>query len=180
MAVQWFDGLYRQYMPRMLIVARRRLEDQSLAEEVVHEAFLRLWERREDPLLQAHPNMGGWLMKTTDLLILNISRRQTALPLTDELAAVLETPAPAPGLEECLPAELSTEDKHLLCCRYQDGLSDDAMARMLGITPAACRVRLCRARRRCAKLLCAEESKFSISSNKTGNPTQIQVGGEAG
>ncbi len=164
-------------MPRMLAVARRRLEDPSLAEEVVHEAFLRLWQRREDPLLQSHPNLAGWLMKTTDLLILNIARRQTALPLTDELAAILESPAPEAKLEDCLPSELSNDDRQLLCWRYQDELGDDAIARMLGITPAACRVRLHRARGRCAKLLQEDEMKFSISGNRSNVSQQIKVGG---
>lgn len=70
---QALQALYQQEGPRLLGVARRIARDNALAEDIVHDAFLRIWTHaaRFDP---ARGSARGWIFSVTRHLALNFMR----------------------------------------------------------------------------------------------------------
>ena len=60
--------------PKLMRVAYRMLGSVADAEDMVQEAFLILWNKRDK--LSMHPNIGGWLVETMRGLMLNYLRKQ--------------------------------------------------------------------------------------------------------
>ncbi|POA43779.1 RNA polymerase subunit sigma [Pseudomonas sp. MPR-ANC1] len=67
--------LYLQEGPRLLGVARRLVRDTALAEDIVHEAFIKIWNGAAgfDP---ARGSARGWMFSVTRHLALNLLRDQ--------------------------------------------------------------------------------------------------------
>ena len=65
--------LYVQESPRLLGVAKRLVRDTALAEDIVHDAFLKIWAgaARFDP---ARGSARGWMFSVTRHLALNFIR----------------------------------------------------------------------------------------------------------
>lgn len=146
----WTHRLYRDFAPDLYRIARSRLGDEALAQDMVQEVFLRLLERRNK--LKHHPNPQGWLVKTLDHCILHaVDKRLRETPLTEE--GMLPAPAGRGTLDEVLPAQLAEEDKQLLKWFYEDRLSYRELSARLGVPPGTCGTWLYRARARCRKLL---------------------------
>jgi RNA polymerase sigma-70 factor (ECF subfamily) len=82
--------LYLQEAPALLGVARRLVQDPALAEDIVHEAFIRIWNGAAgfDP---SRGSARGWMFSITRHLALNVLRgRSREAPVSDEQAAVLD------------------------------------------------------------------------------------------
>lgn len=75
--------LYEVEGARLLGVARRLVKDSALAEDVVHDAFLRIWTRAGtfDP---ARGSGRGWMFSITRHLALDFLRRQEREVALDE------------------------------------------------------------------------------------------------
>jgi RNA polymerase sigma-70 factor (ECF subfamily) len=120
-------------------------------DEIAAEAMAIAWRRLADvPVDDARP----WLIATARNLLL-ADRRRRGKPVADldsfEPAAPAELPAPAvdldPELERALRS-LSAHDREALLLVAWEDLTPTAAAASLGISAAAFRVRLHRARRR--------------------------------
>jgi RNA polymerase sigma-70 factor, ECF subfamily len=134
-----------------LITAYARRRGAHDPDELAAEAMAIAWRRLADvPGDDPRP----WLIATARNLLL-ADRRRHRIPLQDlagvELAAPEELPAPAveldPELEVAL-ALLSAQDREALLLVAWEDLMPTAAAASLGISAAAFRVRLHRARRR--------------------------------
>jgi len=70
---QALRALYVQESPRLLGVARRLVHDTALAEDIVHDAFLKIWAgaARFDP---SRGTARGWMFSVTRHLALNFIR----------------------------------------------------------------------------------------------------------
>ena len=70
---QALRALYLQESPRLLGVAKRLVRDTALAEDIVHDAFLKIWHgaARFDP---ARGSARGWMYSVTRHLALNFLR----------------------------------------------------------------------------------------------------------
>jgi len=85
--------LYEQEAAALLGVSRRLVKDAALAEDIVHEAFIRIWSGAAsfDP---ARGNGRGWMFSITRHLALNVLRgRSRDVDVSDEQAAALEARA---------------------------------------------------------------------------------------
>lgn len=79
----WTHRLYRDFAPDLYRIARYRLGDEALAQDLVQEVFLRLLERQDK--LKHHPNHQGWLVKTLEYCILHaVDKSLRETPLVDE------------------------------------------------------------------------------------------------
>ena len=128
--------LYDVEGPRLLGVARRLVKDTGLAEDVVHDAFIRIWTRAAtfDP---ARGSGRGWMFSITRHLALDFLRRQErdvaldehsepALAQTDELDGLLH----GARLSQCLD-QLEPVRRACLVHAYVDGYSHGEIARRL-------------------------------------------------
>jgi RNA polymerase sigma-70 factor (ECF subfamily) len=134
-----------------LITSYARRRGAHDPDEIAAEAMAIAWRRLADvPVDDARP----WLIATARNLLL-ADRRRRRKPVADldsfEPAAPAELPAPAvdldPELERALRS-LSAHDREALLLVAWEDLTPTAAAASLGISAAAFRVRLHRARRR--------------------------------
>lgn len=82
-----FELAKQQYRHRLFSYAWYSLRSRADAEDVVQEAFLKLWEKRDavDP-----PQTGAWLMRVTQNLIVDLLRRRKARAKWSDTEADLE------------------------------------------------------------------------------------------
>jgi RNA polymerase sigma-70 factor (ECF subfamily) len=147
-----FSELYRGNMRELLGYALRRCADPNDAADVVAETFLTAWRR----LAEVPPGADGrlWLFGTARHVLANHDRSARRRDrLTERLRDELRCHLPAHLAPEAGPfldalADLPEPDRELLMLIGWEELAPSEAARVLGITPAAARVRLHRARRR--------------------------------
>ena len=149
-----FEALYDRCAAGVLSYCLRRTT-RELAEDAFAETFSVAWRRRDAIPSEPLP----WLYGVARKVIANqrrSARRQAAV------ARRLVETAPTPSADEtpessrrvvAALAHLRETDRELLMLVAWEGLKPTDAARVLGITPARCRVRLHRARRRLERLV---------------------------
>jgi RNA polymerase sigma-70 factor (ECF subfamily) len=130
-------------------LAYRYASDASEAEDIAQEALLRAWRRRST--LRAAANRRQWLAT----IVRNEAFRQHARRRPDPTSSLEELEGAEDGrvvaaveradLEAAL-AHLPDRDRQLLTLRYDEDLTQAAIARRLGIPEGTVKVRLHRAR----------------------------------
>lgn len=152
-----YRELVERHERRVFAVAWSRLGDATLAEEATQEAFIRGYRRLW--LLGDGAKFSGWITSVVRNVAINLGLRHRR-ELNKRERWALEHPGPAsdPGdnLEADLPhspealrqtlAELPTAHRECLVLFYLEGKSGAEAAAALGISEAALRVRLHRAR----------------------------------
>lgn len=132
-----------EYEGMLLRYAARLLNDASAAEDVVQEAFLRLY-RRWTPALPNDGRLRQWLFRTThNAAIDHLRAEQRRRRLHEQ--ALRESPAEVPAavpaqLDEAERkewvlrhvAELDPSEREVLILRLQEGLSYEEIARITG------------------------------------------------
>jgi RNA polymerase sigma-70 factor (ECF subfamily) len=132
--------LYEQEAPRLLGVALRLAGDRALAEDIVHDAFLKIWAGAGgfDP---ARGSARGWMFSITRHLALNLIRRNGRdVALDEDNEALRETPSPtdehdgplqAGRLFTCLD-QLEPARRECIVLAYVDGYTHAQLAERLG------------------------------------------------
>jgi RNA polymerase sigma-70 factor (ECF subfamily) len=127
--------LYVQEGPRLLGVAKRLVRDTALAEDIVHEAFIKIWNGAAgfDP---ARGSARGWMFSVTRHLALNLLRdqsRETSLGAEHETAAdvdAFEAQAHSARINRCLE-QLDPQRRRCIVHAYVDGYSHAQIATRL-------------------------------------------------
>ncbi|MEU6413609.1 RNA polymerase sigma factor [Microbispora sp. NPDC046933] len=153
-----FEALYLACYPPVYRYALRRTDSADDVADVIAETFLIAWRRLDDV-----PDGEGavlWLYATARRVLANHRRgqsRRTALAarLRDELSAAPPVTAPDPRVDTVRDAftALAPGDREVLALACWEGLSGPQIAKVLGCSGAAARLRLHRARKRLARLL---------------------------
>ncbi|CAB3714390.1 ECF RNA polymerase sigma factor SigK [Achromobacter pestifer] len=141
------EAIYRQEGPRLLGVAQRLLRDRAWAEDIVHDAFVKIWNQAAsfDPL---RGSGRGWVYSITRNLALNALRdtsRETGID--DDTAAALDARdaieawhdtrdafdwrANAGQIGPCLE-QLEPVRRNCVLHAYVEGLSHSEIAQRLG------------------------------------------------
>ncbi len=130
------QGLYEHEGGRLLAVAKRIVGDTALAEDIVHDAFVRIWTRAAsfDP---QRGSARGWLFSVTRHLALNHVRRHERLqPLADQDIDAMVADEPAglaiggARIDGCLE-QLEPLRRQCLYHAYLDGYSHAEIAHKL-------------------------------------------------
>ncbi|WP_332613280.1 sigma-70 family RNA polymerase sigma factor [Achromobacter sp. ESBL13] len=141
------DALYRQEGPRLLGVAQRLLRDRAWAEDIVHDAFVKIW--KQAGTFDASRGSGrGWVYSITRNLALNALRdtaRET--DVDNDAAAALDARqaieawhdtrdafdwrASAGRMAPCLE-ELEPVRRNCVLHAYVEGLTHSEIAHRLG------------------------------------------------
>lgn len=150
-----FSALFAGAYCDVLRFAQRRVHP-SHAEDAVAEAFLVAW-RRLDEAPRRPGEARAWLFGITRNCLLSARRGQHR---QDALAVRIRDAAPSPseeGLEPDLAVQwldlvaawraLNAGEQEVLALAVFDELTSPQAARVIGVTPAAYRLRLMRARR---------------------------------
>jgi len=158
-----FRSLYDATCARLLGIAHEVLSDRDRAEEVLQDAYVKIWHHagRFDPAV-ARPMT--WMMRIVRNRAIDVWRSrqgeiESCVPLDDEIAERLPDHGPAPEQslarrhrERALADALGTLSPSLRCAAslaLQRGLDPQEIAARCGVTPARARARL----REAARLL---------------------------
>ncbi|MED7670005.1 sigma-70 family RNA polymerase sigma factor [Pseudomonas moraviensis subsp. stanleyae] len=117
--------LYVQEGPRLLGVAKRLVRDTALAEDIVHEAFIKIWNGAAgfDP---ARGSARGWMFSVTRHLALNQLRKQSReTPLSEQHEAAVPdelADVHSARIHRCLE-QLEPQRRSCILHAYVDGYS---------------------------------------------------------
>lgn len=161
---QWLTALHHDHARAVYAYARRRLDSDQDAEDVVVEVFATAWRRRDDMPEEALP----WLYATAGNIVAHTVRsRSRRQRLGARLAVVRPIAAPedpadrvvasAAARDAVLPAldELPDADAEVLRLWAWEQCEPAQIAAVLGCTPGTARTRLSRARARLREALIA-------------------------
>ena len=145
--------LYRQFMPKMLGVCKRLVVDNQIAEDIVHDGFMKVFEKIGD-----YNNTGsfeGWIRRIFINMSLNHLRSCKSV-FTDEINenVISETSIEPDGLRSLEYGELIKMIEGLPdCCRVVlnlycvEGYKHEEIAGILGITSRTSIARLSKAKK---------------------------------
>lgn len=160
-----FEDLVSEHRSHLYGVALRVVSDPTLADDVVQETFIRAW--RGLPRFRGDSSIGTWLHRiamNTALTARKRAARVSGAPL-ESIGQVAAIPTPERDPERCgevldLRLELRTAldglpvgQRAVVVLKDIEGWSHAEIAKHLGITESAAKVRLHRAHRRLARSL---------------------------
>jgi RNA polymerase sigma-70 factor (ECF subfamily) len=135
-----FRTVYRLLAPTLLGVALSLLRDRDLAQDVVQEAFVRVWEKATSYDGEKGAVVAWAVIIVRRLALNEIRRRRTVMvPVEDaeaEVDALLSIERPDPSgqtvrLKRCLEA-LDPDYRRAILLTYHQGLTNEDMADQLG------------------------------------------------
>lgn len=142
------EEFYLEMYDRLFIYARSALDNESLAEEAIQETFRIVCMKPED--LLSSPNPKGWIVNTLKYTIQNMkrSRDKANVLLTQYLAANSSVAFSEDRirLEVTYENVARSEEFSLIKEMAVDGRSHLEMAQSRGISVAACKKRVQRAK----------------------------------
>ena len=158
-----FEALYERHSREVWALAYARWMNAETAQDIMQEAFLRLWKQERDGTRILNPR--AWLLRVArnlaeDYAKSAFSRNGTQPPQTMNGVQSRE-PMPLETLEReetfgqirGVLQELSTSDREILTFRYALDYETEQIADILGINSTAVHMRLSRARQRLAERL---------------------------
>lgn len=142
------EEFYLEMYDRLFIYARSALDNESLAEEAIQETFRIVCMKPED--LLSSPNPKGWIVNTLKYTIQNMKRNRDKanVLLTQYLAANSSVAFSEDriSLEVTYENVARSEEFSLIKEMAVDGRSHLEMAQSRGISVAACKKRVQRAK----------------------------------
>ena len=146
---EFLRQLYIDNVEWLISLARRWVNDDELAKDVAHDAFV-VAQKKIDELI-THPNPVGWLYITAHH-IADRERRKAChkeLPLENHEYCLTEGQSePEPSLEELLPDEFSADEKKLLVLRFEEQCSYAEISERCGMSQANCRQKMSRLKKK--------------------------------
>ncbi len=145
----WFEPLARTFERPAYHFAVMLTRDRAIAEELVQEAFARVWASPRTP--SAEPDFRRWLYRAITNLSRDYHRRRVlesklrfwAPPEVDPVEEVLHRAEDRDLLRAVIALPL--KDRQAIHLRYFDGLPFADVAQVMGTTESAARVRVHRA-----------------------------------
>jgi RNA polymerase sigma-70 factor (ECF subfamily) len=164
-----FDEVYLRHHREVWALAYARWLNADLAQDIMQEAFLRLWRQLQDGA--EIDNTRAWLLRVArnlaeDHAKSSFRRNGTQNPQTMNGVRGKSMP-PLEGMEKAETFEqvrselnsLATADREILTLRYALDYDANEIAEFLEINPTAVHMRLSRARQRLAERLTAKGIK---------------------
>ena len=151
-----FDALFTSYQRQVLAYALRRTQAWADAEDVAAETFTIAW-RKFDAIPEAEPL--PWLYAVARRVLANHRRglgrreRLTALLRVEDVATPMRAGEDRDGPAFAALGSLAPADQEILRLVAWEGLGNQGVAAVLGVTPNAVAIRLHRARARFAAAL---------------------------
>jgi RNA polymerase sigma factor (sigma-70 family) len=144
-----FAELVRRYASLVYSVAKRRLFNPALAEDVTQIVFIRF--AKAPPKVDSHSELAAWLHRTTVNVTIDTWRSETRRFNREQQAAIME-PAEenakweeiAPNLDEALN-ELEEVDRRALLLRFFNRKTMRDVGAALGVSEDAAKMRVSRA-----------------------------------
>ncbi len=166
-----FELAYRRHAASLRGFLWRMTRNDDLADDLLQITFLRLAER--GPELRAASDLPAWLFTVARNACYDQMRLSAASTANDETLEALTSPPPDVetrlllGDVEHALARLKAEDREILLLVSLEGLTHEAVSKMLGLQSAATRQRLARARSRLLAALDKQLKEPTTSQQRT-------------
>lgn len=156
-----FERIYHQYKRLMLSCAYSILKEESLSEDAVHDAFMRILKNLNKIDKVDSPRTRGFVVVITENTAKTIYNRinrvkivelDENIPMDENVEYNAEQNLTAEYIAEKI-SQLSENHRAVMTLRYINGLSDREIASLLGISHSLVRKRLERGRKALGKLL---------------------------
>ena len=156
-----FNEIYRTLFPIIFRVAYRITGDQSLAEDLCHEAFIKYFERSKP--LPDRSQTKYWLIRVVKNISLNHEKRKNRERIAYDKLKKISPTYSEPGDAQAIKKELKNAVQQaismlpyqlriVLVLKEYAGLSYREIGSVLGIQEGNVKVRVYRARERLAKI----------------------------
>jgi len=162
-----FELLYITYRKLMFHVANRILNDERLAEDAVHQAFVKILENFDKiENISCHKTRSYvvTIVRNTAINMYNRKKRHPAVPIEEAAFCIaeerLERTDDLDSLAEAV-LKLPAIYKDALKLKYVQEFSNEEIAKMLDISEVAVRKRLERAKRKLEEILKREDSTYA-------------------
>lgn len=166
--IPFLDSVYSKYRNFMLSIVKSYIGDSQECEDVFHNAFVSLIRNREKLESLSPPQLKAYILlavRHASIDYLRKARRMSLVDISDDLfldlisksrkiMAVSEMPFQTVEFYSVI-RQLPVDDQTLLIGYYVVGLDAKELARFLGCSPEALRVRLHRANRKALKIFSA-------------------------
>lgn len=170
-----FEQIYLKYRYTLLYVAKSIVKDHQLAEDIVHETFLKIIEKIDDIddiSCSKTKSFFVTIVRNKSKDVLRKIKREENIPLEDiEYSLEDDTPIPVDeiisqdGYRKLVEyiGQLDEKYRAVLELKYIQGYSDKEIADILDITPKNVNVRTFRARKMIIKMIegSVEYDKYS-------------------
>ncbi|MCF8361635.1 MAG: sigma-70 family RNA polymerase sigma factor [Prolixibacteraceae bacterium] len=150
--------LYRLFAPKLFGVSMRYSRDRTEAEDILHEAFVRIFEKIEQYNGSGH--FEGWMRRIVVNIALEHYRKKQRLQIVDDVTFYDNQERSSMNLETLneqhllnLIQELSPQYKIVFNLYAIDGYSHKEIAEKLGISEGSSKSNLARARKTLQKKL---------------------------
>lgn len=152
-----FERLYEDYRQTMYYAANRILQDRHLAEDAVHQAFLRLVDRLDMVNEENVYQTKAFLTVITEHIAIDLYRKRKREKWTsyEDMELYLTSEEPFPQENEVLDAIFSLPVNYakVLQLRYARDCTIEEMAELLKISPENVRQRISRAKKKLQEIL---------------------------
>ena len=167
-----FAALMQRHLSAVLATARRIVRDESEAEDIAQEAFLRLWNSAQT-LEAGRYGMRPWLRRVASNLAIDWLRKAKRLDVTDEVPEqideagqlqTLEAAEVSKRVEQAL-ANLPTRQRIAVSLFHFDEMSQREVAELMNLSEDALESLLARGRRRLRDILKEDWQDLLIQSS---------------
>jgi RNA polymerase sigma-70 factor (ECF subfamily) len=147
-----FEAFFRRYEPRITGYLWRMVNDEGCARDLCQETFLRAWQHFAE--VEASHQPTAWLFRVATNLALNeIRHRASRIASAISIDANTDPASSDPALRfverdfvQQILAELPPKQRALLILREVHDVPFADVSRLLGMSPNAAKIALCRAR----------------------------------
>jgi RNA polymerase sigma-70 factor (ECF subfamily) len=167
------ESIWTEFASKLRNFIRSRVGDHAAAEDILQEVFLKV--HRKLPTLRASERLEAWIWRITRNSIVDHFRREHPNePLTNAVSSAADEQATLPDLTPCVRrfiAELAPNHREALLLTEWQGLTQEKMARRLGISLSGAKSRVQRARNQLKEIL-LDCCRFELDSR--GNILAMQ------
>ena len=153
MDVEIFKKIFLPYYQKLYRIAFRLLQDESNAEDIVQDTYIKLWDKRDD--LTGIDNTEAFAIVVLRNLCLDQLRKskehlhakyEVDIPEQSSVASLVETRDEIDYVRQ-LVDRLPEQQRQIMLFKHWDGYSDEEIEQITGLSAGNIRVSLSRARK---------------------------------
>lgn len=146
-----FESVFRKYYPGLCLYAKKIVQDMEIAEEIIQDVFLTLWEKRLNPGI--HTSLKSYLFRAVHNHALNIIKHQQVekkyqsyysniyKEIIFKKGEIIPEPFVKEKIDESIK-QLPTQCRRIFILSRIDGLKHKEIAEELGISPKTVEVQI--------------------------------------
>ncbi len=152
-----FETIYQQFRGPLKSFIAKRIQDESLAEDLVHDVFIKIHNQIKS--LNEPDKLPAWIYQIArNSIIDSYRKKRETIDITDPLLEleqdeIIQAPDDLNRVVQSMIEKLPEQDKEALLLSDFQGINQAEIARQLGISLSGAKSRIQRARKKLKDLL---------------------------